>query len=42
LTLGTIRHLDPVREAPTAARLVAGNVTAARRATFTVLEGGRR
>ena len=42
LRLGTIRHLDPVREAPTAARLVAGNVTAARRAAFTVVEGGRR
>jgi hypothetical protein len=42
LTLGTIRHLDPAREAPTAARLVAGNITAARRATFTVLEGGRQ
>ena len=42
LTLGTVRHLDPVREAPTAARLVAGNVTAARRATFTVVEGGRQ
>jgi hypothetical protein len=42
LTLGTVRHLDPAREAPTAARLVAGNVTAARRATFTVHEGGRQ
>ena len=42
LTLGTIRYLDPGREAPTAARLVAGNLTAARRATFTVLEGGRQ
>lgn len=42
LTLGTVRHLDPAHEAPTAARLVAGNVTAARRATFTVLEGGRQ
>lgn len=42
LTLGTIRHLDPSLEAPTAARLVAGDVTAARRATFTVVEGGRR
>jgi hypothetical protein len=42
LTLGTIRHLDPARETPTAARLVAGNVTAARRATFTVHEGGRQ
>lgn len=42
LTLGTVRHLDPEREAPVAARLVAGNVTAARRATFTVHEGGRQ
>ena len=42
LTLGTVRHLDPQREAPVAARLVAGNVTAARRATFTVHEGGRQ
>ena len=42
LTLGNIRYLDPGREAPTAARLVAGNLTAARRATFTVLEGGRQ
>ena len=42
LTLGTVRHLDPAREAPTAARLVAGSVTAARRATFTVHEGGRQ
>ena len=42
LTLGNIRYLDPAREAPTAARLVAGNLTAARRATFTVLEGGRQ
>ena len=42
LALGNIRYLDPAREAPTAARLVAGNLTAARRATFTVLEGGRQ
>jgi hypothetical protein len=42
LTLGTVRHLDPQREAPTAARLVAGDVSAARRATFTVVEGGRQ
>ena len=42
LTLGNIRYLDPGREAPTAARLVAGNLTAARRATFTVYEGGRQ
>ena len=42
LTLGNIRYLDPARETPTAARLVAGNLTAARRATFTVHEGGRQ
>jgi len=42
LALGNIRYLDPAREAPTAARLVAGNLTAARRATFTVYEGGRQ
>lgn len=42
LTLGNIRHLDPALETPTAARLVAGNISAARRATFTVFEGGRR
>ena len=42
LALGNIRYLDPAREAPAAARLVAGNLTAARRATFTVLEGGRQ
>ena len=42
LALGNIRYLDPAREAQTAARLVAGNLTAARRATFTVLEGGRQ
>ena len=42
LALGNIRYLDPAREAPTAARLVTGNLTAARRATFTVLEGGRQ
>ncbi len=42
LTLGTVRHLDPAREASTAARLVAGDVMAARRATFTVHEGGRQ
>jgi len=41
LTLGNIRHLDPALETPTAARLVAGSVTAARRATFTVYEGGK-
>jgi len=41
LTLGNIRHLDPALETATAARLVAGDRTAARRATFTVYEGGR-
>src|SRR5882724_3378791 len=41
LTLGNIRHLDPAREMSTAARLVAGDPTAARRAAFTVYEGGR-
>jgi hypothetical protein len=41
LTLGNIRHLDPALETPTAARLVAGNKNAARRATFTVYEGGK-
>ena len=38
LTLGNLRHLDPACEAPSAARLVAG----ARRAVFTVHDGGRR
>ena len=42
LTLGTIRHLDPSCETPTAARLVAGDKWAARRAAFTVHNGGRR
>jgi hypothetical protein len=42
LTLGNIRHLDAAQEASTAARLVAGDKSAARRAAFTVLEGGRR
>jgi len=41
LTLGNIRHLDPALETPTAARLVAGSPAAARRATFTVHDGGR-
>jgi hypothetical protein len=41
LTLGNIRHLDPALEMPTAARLVAGDKTAARRAAFTVYEGGK-
>jgi len=42
LTLGNIRHLDPAQEISTAARLVAGDKSVARRATFTVYEGGRR
>src|SRR5262249_42316291 len=42
LTLGNIRHLDPVQEMSTAARLVAGDKSAARRAAFTVYEGGRQ
>ena len=41
LTLGSIRHLNPALEAPTAARLVAGTQGLARRAAFTVFEGGR-
>jgi len=41
LTLGNTRHLDPALEAPTAARLVAGTQGLARRAAFTVYEGGR-
>jgi hypothetical protein len=41
LTLGNVRHLDPVLEMPTAARLVAGTQGPARRAVFTVHEGGR-
>jgi hypothetical protein len=41
LTLGSTRHLDPALETPTAARLVAGAQGLARRAAFTVLEGGR-
>lgn len=41
LTLGNIRHLDPAREAPAAARLVAGREAGARRAIFTVHDGGR-
>lgn len=41
LTLGNIRHLDPALETPTAARLVAGDKSAARRAAFTVYEGGK-
>lgn len=41
LTLGNVRHLDPAQEMPTAARLVAGTRGPARRAVFTVHEGGR-
>jgi hypothetical protein len=41
LTLGNVRHLDPAQEMPTAARLVAGTQGPARRAVFTVHEGGR-
>jgi hypothetical protein len=41
LTLGNVRHLDPAREMSTAARLVAGTQGPARRAVFTVHEGGR-
>jgi hypothetical protein len=41
LAIGNVRHLSPALEAPTAARLVAGNPTLARRAAFTVHEGGR-
>lgn len=41
LTLGNVRHLEPAQEMPTAARLVAGTQGPARRAVFTVHEGGR-
>jgi hypothetical protein len=41
LTLGNIRHLDPAQEMTTAARLVAGDKSAARRAAFTVYQGGK-
>jgi hypothetical protein len=41
LTLGNVRHLDPAQELPTAARLVAGTRGPARRAVFTVYDGGR-
>ncbi|HWP14188.1 MAG TPA: PAS domain-containing protein [Xanthobacteraceae bacterium] len=41
LTLGNVRHLDPTQEMPTAARLVAGTQGPARRAVFTVYDGGR-
>jgi len=41
LKLGSIRHLNPALEGPAAARLVAGRHGFARRAAFTVHEGGR-
>ena len=41
LTLGSMRHLDPAIEAPTAARLVVGAEGLARRGAFTVYQGGR-
>ncbi len=41
MTLGSVRHLDPALEAPTAARLVAGTQGLARRGAFTVHQGGR-
>lgn len=41
LTLGNVRHLDPVLQAPTAARLVAAGDGLARRGAFTVHQGGR-
>jgi hypothetical protein len=41
LAIGNVRHLSPALEGPTVARLVAGNPSAARRAAFTVYEGGR-
>lgn len=41
LTLGNVRHLDPALEMPAAARLVASTQGPARRAAFTVHEGGR-
>jgi len=41
MTLGSVRHLDPALEAPTAARLAARTQGLARRAAFTVHKGGR-
>jgi len=41
LTLRSFRNLDPMLEAPVAARLVAGSGSLARRGAFTVYEGGR-
>lgn len=42
LTLGTVRHLDPVLEAPPAARLVPGAEANRVHGIFVVHEGGRR
>jgi hypothetical protein len=43
LTLGTVRHLNPVLEAPAAARLVAGaEAVNGHHGIFVVHEGGRR
>jgi hypothetical protein len=43
LTLGTVRHLDPALEAPSAARLVPGaEVLTGQHGIFVVHEGGRR
>jgi hypothetical protein len=43
LTLGTMRHLDPMLEPPPAARLMAGaEVTYGQHGIFVVHEGGRR
>jgi hypothetical protein len=42
LTLGNVRHLHPQLDVPAAARLVAGDKNAARRAAFVVHEGGRQ
>jgi hypothetical protein len=41
LTLGNVRHLHPQLDVPAAARLVAGDKSAVRRAAFVVHEGGR-
>ena len=41
LSLGSVRHLDPKLETPAPARLVAGTEGLARRAAFTVHQGGR-
>jgi hypothetical protein len=43
LTLGTVRHLDPALDTPSAARLVAGaEVVNGQHGIFVVHEGGRR